>query len=250
MFRSAQSALARDRGVRHLSAGVAARGYSLECRPAPGLGRYRATRGELAADRPTLYRTKGPCSFRNPPSTALSRGPRCLHHARSPGVLILERSDRVPYIRLPTGDRGFEFISLHRWVSKLSVPLKTTCGSARWVPGPEGPYPQLHHCSRRRSRPGFPAAAPRLGQRLLSWTWMEHSKKHKGAGRKFIDQGRHRPGARHRDGHGQRRRRRRWRKWRSDKARMAFLEEKGCVSWDISAAPRRSGREYYGNEPK
>ena len=39
-------------------------------------------------------------------------------------------------------------------------------------------------------------------------------------------------------------------KWRSDKARMAFLEEKGCVSWDISAAPRRSGREYYGNEPK
>ena len=47
-----------------------------------------------------------------------------------------------------------------------------------------------------------------------------------------------------------RRRRRRWRKWRSDKARMAFLEEKGCVSWDISAAPRRSGREYYGNEPK
>jgi hypothetical protein len=34
------------------------------------------------------------------------------------------------------------------------------------------------------------------------------------------------------------------------KARMAFLEEKGCVSWDISAAPRRSGREYYGNEPK
>jgi hypothetical protein len=47
-----------------------------------------------------------------------------------------------------------------------------------------------------------------------------------------------------------RRRRRRWRKWRSDKARMAFLEEKGCVSWDISAAPRRSGREYYGSEPK
>ncbi len=42
----------------------------------------------------------------------------------------------------------------------------------------------------------------------------------------------------------------RWRKWRSDKARMAFLKEKGCVSWDISAAPRRSGREYYGNEPK
>jgi hypothetical protein len=40
------------------------------------------------------------------------------------------------------------------------------------------------------------------------------------------------------------------RRWRSDKARMAFLEEKGCVSWDISAAPRRSGREYYGNEPK
>jgi hypothetical protein len=37
---------------------------------------------------------------------------------------------------------------------------------------------------------------------------------------------------------------------RSDRARMAFLEEKGCVSWDISAAPRRSGREYYGNEPK
>jgi hypothetical protein len=29
---------------------------------------------------------------------------------------------------------------------------------------------------------------------------MEHSKKHKGAGRKFIDQGRHRHGARHRDG--------------------------------------------------
>jgi hypothetical protein len=34
------------------------------------------------------------------------------------------------------------------------------------------------------------------------------------------------------------------------KARMAFLEEKGCVSWDISAAPISSGREYYGNEPK
>ena len=33
-------------------------------------------------------------------------------------------------------------------------------------------------------------------------------------------------------------------------ATMVFLEEKGCVSWDISAAPRRSGREYYGNEPK
>ena len=29
--------------------------------------------------------------------------------------------------------------------------------------------------------------------------------KHKGAGRKFIDQGRHRHGARHRDGRGQRR---------------------------------------------
>jgi hypothetical protein len=28
------------------------------------------------------------------------------------------------------------------------------------------------------------------------------------------------------------------------------LEEKGCVSWDISAAPRRSGREYYGSEPE
>jgi hypothetical protein len=33
-------------------------------------------------------------------------------------------------------------------------------------------------------------------------------------------------------------------------ARMVFLEEKGCVSLDISAAPRRSRREYYGNEPK
>jgi len=33
-------------------------------------------------------------------------------------------------------------------------------------------------------------------------------------------------------------------------ATMVFLEEKGCVSWDISAAPRRSGREYYGNELK
>jgi hypothetical protein len=41
---------------------------------------------------------------------------------------------------------------------------------------------------------------------------------------------------------------RRRRRRRSDK--MAFLAEKGCVSWDISAAPRRSGREYYGNEPK
>jgi hypothetical protein len=48
-------------------------------------------------------------------------------------------------------------------------------------------------------RPGFPAA-PRLGQCLLSWTWMEYSKKHKGARREFIDQGRHRYGARHRDG--------------------------------------------------
>src|SRR6266478_10079119 len=57
----------------------------------------------LAADRPTLYRTKGPCSFRNPPSTALSRGPQRLDHARSPGVFILERSGRVPYIRLPHG---------------------------------------------------------------------------------------------------------------------------------------------------
>jgi hypothetical protein len=65
--------------------------------------------------------------------------------------------------------------------------------------------------------------------------------KYKGAGRKFIDQGRHRHGARHCDGRGQR---------RPAPARMAFLEEKGCVSWDMSAAPRRSGREYYGNEPK
>jgi hypothetical protein len=31
---------------------------------------------------------------------------------------------------------------------------------------------------------------------------------------------------------------------------MAFLEEKGCVSWGISEAPRRSRREYYGIEPK
>jgi hypothetical protein len=31
---------------------------------------------------------------------------------------------------------------------------------------------------------------------------------------------------------------------------MVFLEEKGSLSLDISAAPRRSGREYYGNEPK
>src|SRR5215813_2914879 len=114
----------------------------------------------------------------------------------------------------------------------------------------EHPWGRLHD-----DVAGFPAAAPRLGQCLLSWTWMEHSKKHKGAGRKFIDQGRHRHGARHRDGRGRRRacsrrRRRRWRKWRSDKARMTFLEAKGCVSWDISAAPRRSGREYCGNEPK
>ena len=49
-------------------------------------GCTRITGWDLAADRPTLYRTKGPCSFRNPPSTALSRGPRCLHHARSLGV--------------------------------------------------------------------------------------------------------------------------------------------------------------------
>src|SRR6516162_9177314 len=123
------------------------------------------------------------------------------------------------------------------------------------VLGPEWPYPQLHHCSRRRSRPGFPAATPHLGKCLLSWTWMEHSKKHKGAGRKFIDQGRHRHGARHRGGRGQRRRAPAGgggggASGRVIKTRMAFLEEKGCVSWDISAAPRRSGREYYGNEPK
>src|SRR6516162_5294829 len=49
-------------------------------------GCTRITGWDLAADRPTLYRTKGPCSFRNPPSTALSRGPRCLPHARSLGV--------------------------------------------------------------------------------------------------------------------------------------------------------------------
>jgi len=46
---------------------------------------------------------------------------------------------------------------------------------------------------------GLPRPAP------LSWTWMEHSEKYKGAGRKFIDQGRRCHGARHRDGRGQRR---------------------------------------------
>src|SRR6202035_845487 len=75
------------------------------------------------------------------------------------------------------------------------------------------------------------------------------------AGHKFIDQGRHRHGARHRDGRGQRRPAPQAEEGAGAsggviKARMAFLEEKGCVSWDISAAPRRSGREYYGNEPK
>jgi hypothetical protein len=40
-------------------------------------------------------------------------------------VLVLERSDRVPYIRLPYGDPGFESVSLHRRVSELSVPLET-----------------------------------------------------------------------------------------------------------------------------
>ena len=33
------------------------------------------------------------------------------------------------------------------------------------------------------------------------------------------------------------------------KARMVSLEEKRCVSWDISVGLRRSGRENYGNEP-
>ena len=31
---------------------------------------------------------------------------------------------------------------------------------------------------------------------------------------------------------------------------MASPEKKGYVSWDISAGPRRSGRENYGNEPE
>ncbi len=44
---------------------------------------------------------EGPCSFRCPPSTARSRGPRCLQLARASGVP--ERSGRVPYIRLPHG---------------------------------------------------------------------------------------------------------------------------------------------------
>jgi hypothetical protein len=68
-----------------------------------------------------------------------------------------------------------------------------------------------------------------------------------------LIKGRHRHGARHRDGRGQRRPAPQAEEAPSGgviKARMAFLEEKGCVSWDISAAPRRSGREYYGNEPK
>ena len=34
------------------------------------------------------------------------------------------------------------------------------------------------------------------------------------------------------------------------KARMMSLEEKGCVSWDISAGPSRHGKENYGNEPE
>jgi len=47
------------------------------------------------------YIGEGPCSFRYPPSTARSRRPRCLQHARASGVP--DRSGRVPYIRLPRG---------------------------------------------------------------------------------------------------------------------------------------------------
>jgi hypothetical protein len=46
LFRSAQRAFAIHRGVRNLSAGVFARGYSLECPPDPSLGRGRAARGQ------------------------------------------------------------------------------------------------------------------------------------------------------------------------------------------------------------
>src|SRR6202035_1323375 len=77
---------------------------------------------------------EGPCSFRYPPSTTRSRGPRCLQHARSSGVP--ERSGRVPYIRLPTGDRGFEPGSLQRRVHENIVRLTSAQeppGSARFV---------------------------------------------------------------------------------------------------------------------
>src|SRR6516162_3487241 len=68
------------------------------------------------------------------------------------------------------------------------------------------------------------------------------------------DQCRHRHGAIHRDGRGQRRPAPAGGGGAGTSggvitATMVFLEEKGCVSWDISAAPRRSGRSTMATNP-
>ena len=91
----------------------------------------------LAANRPTSYRTKGPCCFRNPPSTALSLGPRCLHHARSLAFLSwkgrtrchMSVSPREPRVRILLAPAGSP---------RLFPPLPMPRSEARFMKTPSG----------------------------------------------------------------------------------------------------------------
>ena len=91
----------------------------------------------LAANRPTSYRTKGPCCFRNPPSTALSLGPRCLHYARSLAFLSwkgrtrchMSVSPREPRVRILLAPAGSP---------RLFPPLPMPRSEARFMKTPSG----------------------------------------------------------------------------------------------------------------
>jgi len=66
----------------------------------------------LVADRLTLYQTKNPAHSVTPRQQrylAVRGASSMLEH---PAFLILERSGRVPTSVSPTGDRGFESVSL------------------------------------------------------------------------------------------------------------------------------------------
>jgi hypothetical protein len=76
-------------------------------------------------------------------------------------VLVLERSDRVPYIRLPYGDPGFESVSLQQGVtcelffgSLLTIVRQATSAiAANSSPTPENAEPKRRGpwlCLRRR----------------------------------------------------------------------------------------------------
>src|ERR1700719_3163933 len=70
----------------------------------------------LAADRLTLYQTNNPAHSVTPRQQrylAVRGASSMLEH---PAFLILERSGRVPTSVSPTGDRGFESVSLHQRV--------------------------------------------------------------------------------------------------------------------------------------